>query len=152
MDLVHAALWGLLGSGALEGLQFIADSRRVGDWPWRAKGWPGPGLYLCTALIRVAVGAIVAGALGASHQIDTAIAALFAGIGAPLLVQKAAAEGASIAAKDQNVVTKKQHMPADLDVAQLSGSMEQWTPNRYLPATQEASTPRLTQTEGTDAS
>jgi hypothetical protein len=89
MPVLIAVLWGLLGGAAVEGLQFIADGRRVGGWPWRSKKSPSKGFYLAAMIVRLSVGGIVAGALGASAQINTAVAALLAGIAAPLLVERA---------------------------------------------------------------
>jgi hypothetical protein len=89
MPVLIAVLWGLLGGAAVEGLQFVADGRRARGWPWRSKKSPSKGFYLAAMIIRVGVGGIVAGALGASAQIDTAVAALLAGVSAPVLVERA---------------------------------------------------------------
>ncbi|WP_436532066.1 hypothetical protein [Actinoplanes sp. HUAS TT8] len=101
MHLVDAALWGLLGGLAVEGLQFIADGRKVGAWPWSAQDGPARSFYLAAIVVRFSVGGILAGALGASGQIDTPIAALIAGISAPLTIERVAAQGVTLATANQ---------------------------------------------------
>jgi hypothetical protein len=87
---LEAALWGLLGGACVELLEFAGALRRTGRWPWRVKGEPGPAALFVSVVIRVGVGAAVTAALGASDQINTALAAFAAGVGAPLLIEQMA--------------------------------------------------------------
>jgi hypothetical protein len=49
------ALWGLFGGFAVDGLEFVGAIRRVGGWPWRLPGEPGPLPFTVSVLIRLVV-------------------------------------------------------------------------------------------------
>jgi hypothetical protein len=85
-----AALWGALGGFAVECLQFYTAIRRTGRWPWTRKGEPGPLPLVVSVVIRLALGAILAGAADASGQVSGPFGALAIGIAAPLLVEQIA--------------------------------------------------------------
>ncbi len=87
---VEVALWGLFGGFAVEGLDLYTAVRRHGRWPWQS-GKPreaGPWAYLIAELVRLAIGAGLALAAGASDQITTPFAALAVGVAAPLVVER----------------------------------------------------------------
>lgn len=87
---VEAALWGLSGGFAVEGLDLYGAVRRRGCWPWRARGprEVGPVGYFVAELIRLVIGSILASALAESSQINTAFGALAVGVAAPLIVER----------------------------------------------------------------
>jgi hypothetical protein len=84
------ALWGLFGGFAVEGLDLYTAVRRHGRWPWRdrKRREAGPWAYLCAELIRLAIGAGLATAAAASHQVDTPMAALAVGVAAPIIIER----------------------------------------------------------------
>lgn len=87
------ALWGLFGGFAVEGLDLYTAVRRHNRWPWRTgtrRREAGPWAYLCAELIRLAIGAGLAGAAAASDQVTTPIAALAVGVAAPLVIERLA--------------------------------------------------------------
>jgi hypothetical protein len=86
---VQAALWGLFGGFAVEGLDLITALRRRG-WPWRVEGPPeaGPVGYAVAELIRLIIGGGVAWAVAASGQITGPAGALAVGAAAPLIVER----------------------------------------------------------------
>jgi len=88
----EAATWGALGALGVEALEFAAATRRNRTWPWLDPAGPDLLPLAATVIIRVAVGAIVAGALGAAVQVSGAFGALTAGIAAPLLIQQTAGQ------------------------------------------------------------
>lgn len=81
-------MWGLAGAFVVEGLELVAAIRRTGGWPWRLHGEVGLGPYLAAVTIRLAVGAVLAAALGTSGQLSGPAGAAITGITAPLLVEK----------------------------------------------------------------
>ncbi|WP_462188490.1 MULTISPECIES: hypothetical protein [unclassified Frankia] len=89
---VEVALWGLFGGFAVEGLDLYTTVRRRGRWPWQTgkSQEAGPWAYLVAELVRLAIGAGLAAAAGASGQVDTAFAALAVGVAAPLVVERLA--------------------------------------------------------------
>lgn len=86
----HAALWGLFGSFAVEGLDLWAAVRRRGVWPWRVRGPQEVGAlgYLVAELVRLVIGGGLASAAMVSGQITTPVGALAVGIAAPLIVER----------------------------------------------------------------
>lgn len=87
---VEAALWGLGGGFAVEGLDFYGAVRRHGCWPWRVRGPREVGAvgYFVAELIRLVTGSVLASALAESSQVTTAFGALAVGVAAPLLVER----------------------------------------------------------------
>jgi hypothetical protein len=83
-----AALWGILGAFAVEGMEFVRAIRRVGGWPWRWPGEPGPAPFVVSVMIRMGVGAILAAAAGTTNQVSGPFGALAIGVGAPLLIEQ----------------------------------------------------------------
>jgi hypothetical protein len=79
------AIWGGLGGVVVLGLEFWSDIRRSGGKLPAKYRRPA---YWAGESVRIAVGAIVAGALGGSGQVTVPIGALTAGIAAPLLVAR----------------------------------------------------------------
>jgi hypothetical protein len=92
MTWVHAVLWGLFGSFAVEGLDFWAAIRRQGVWPWQAQAHGlrtiGALGYLVAELVRLVIGGGLAGASMLSGQITTQVGAIAVGIAAPLIVER----------------------------------------------------------------
>lgn len=89
MTWAACALWGLFGGFAVEGLELSASIRRTGRFPWKQRGGPGLAPFLVSVLIRLAVGAGLAVAVGAAGQINP-LGALAAGVAAPLIIEKLA--------------------------------------------------------------
>jgi hypothetical protein len=89
---VHAALWGLFGSFAVEGLDFYTAVVRQQRWPWHTQvdGPHKTGVlgYCVAELIRLVIGGGLAGGAMLSGQIGTPFAAIALGIAAPLVVQR----------------------------------------------------------------
>jgi hypothetical protein len=81
---VYAA-WGLAGGLAIEGAEFI-QAKPSNDMPWASFGWV---IYIVRIVIRMALGACVAAALGSSGEITNSSMALISGAGAPLFLEKA---------------------------------------------------------------
>jgi hypothetical protein len=90
MTWIEAALWGLSGGFAVEGLDLYGAVRRHGCWPWRARGPREVGAvgYFVAELIRLVIGSVLASALAESSQITTAFGALAVGVAAPLIVER----------------------------------------------------------------
>ena len=89
MTPLQLALWGLAGGFAVEGLELVAAIRRTRGWPWRVDGEVGLGPYLLSVVLRLAISAVLAMALGANGQVSGPAGALMIGITAPLIVEKA---------------------------------------------------------------
>jgi hypothetical protein len=83
-----AALWGLAGAAVVEGLALYQAIHRVKDFPWRKEGEARFPAYLTSVIIRVAVGAGMAAAFGASTQIAGPLGALIVGVTAPKIVEQ----------------------------------------------------------------
>jgi hypothetical protein len=81
-------IWGATGGLAVELVEFYGAIRRVGNWPWNLPGEPRRSVLLVAVVIRIILGAILAGALGASEEVSGAMGALAAGVAAPLLVEQ----------------------------------------------------------------
>lgn len=90
MTWIEAALWGLSGGFAVEGLDLYAAVRRHGCWPWRVRGPREVGAvgYVVAELIRLVIGSVLASALAESSQVTTAFGALAVGVAAPLIVER----------------------------------------------------------------
>lgn len=90
MTWIEAALWGLFGGFAVEGLDLYGAVRRRGCWPWRARGprEVGAAGYLVAELIRLIIGSGLALASAESSQITTPMGAFAVGIAAPLIVER----------------------------------------------------------------
>jgi hypothetical protein len=90
MKWFEAALWGLFGSFAVEGLDLYAAVRRRGCWPWRVRGPREVGVagYLVAEVFRLVIGSGLAWALAESRQVTTAVGALAVGVAAPLIVER----------------------------------------------------------------
>jgi len=84
----QAALWGVIGGGVVEALEHAAAIRRVGGWPWTKPGEPGLWPSLCAVILRLAAGAGLAAASGATGQVAGALGAFSLGVTAPLVVEK----------------------------------------------------------------
>jgi hypothetical protein len=89
---ITAALWGLFGGFAVEGLELHTAVRRYGRWPWEIKG-PGKGArepgcpaYVVAEAFRLAIGAVLAWAAFANHQITGAFGAIAVGAAAPYII------------------------------------------------------------------
>jgi hypothetical protein len=101
------ALWGLSGGFAIEALEFRRAIRRTRTWPWRSPEEPTFGPWLCAVIVRLLVGAIVAGAARASDQLSGPFAAIAVGVAAPVVLEQLARQ-ARLAPP----------APSDLDTAQ----------------------------------
>ncbi|WP_144022994.1 hypothetical protein [Asanoa hainanensis] len=86
--MLEIVLWGLAGSFVVEALNFVGSIRKHQSWPWRAPGELNLWLYSVCSLLRLLVGAIVAGALGADGQVSGTAGAFLIGVSAPLIVQR----------------------------------------------------------------
>jgi hypothetical protein len=85
---IQAAMWGVLGGVVVEALEHAAAIRRVGGWPWTKPGEPGLWPSLFAVILRLAAGAGLAAASGASGQVAGAFGAFCLGVTAPLVVEK----------------------------------------------------------------
>jgi hypothetical protein len=91
---VEAALWGLFGGFAVEGLELYAALRRDGRWPWKrgvqrktgAIPEAGPMGYAIAELIRLLIGAGLASAAVTAGQITGPLGALGVGVAAPTII------------------------------------------------------------------
>jgi hypothetical protein len=81
-------LWGLFGGFAVDGLEFVGAIRRVGGWPWRLPGEPGPLPFTVSVLIRLVIGAGLAAAAGSTGQVGGPFGAVAVGVAAPLLIEQ----------------------------------------------------------------
>jgi hypothetical protein len=90
MNGVYAALWGLFGGFAVEGLDLYTAVRRFGRWPWRVREprEAGPVAYAVAELVRLAIGGGLAAATAVSGQITSPAGALAVGVAAPLIVER----------------------------------------------------------------
>jgi len=90
MSWLDAALWGVFGSFAVEGLDLYTAVRRYGCWPWRVRGPREVGAlgYVVAELIRLIIGGGLAWAAAASGQLTSAVGALAVGVAAPLIVER----------------------------------------------------------------
>jgi hypothetical protein len=84
------ALWGFFGGFAVDGLEFAGAIRRVGDWPWRQPGEPGPLPLAASVVIRIVVAAGLAAAAGSTGQVSGPFGAVAVGVAAPLLIEQLA--------------------------------------------------------------
>lgn len=115
---VEYALWGLFGGFAVEGLEFAAAIRKTGQWPWRLEDEPTFAMFMCSVVIRLAVGAGLAAAAGIAHQVNGPFGALAVGVAAPLVVEQLA---------DAALVTPQGRSPAAESEGEGQGA------NRQLP-------------------
>jgi len=90
-----AALWGLAGAAAVEGLALYRAIQRVKDFPWRTEGEVPLPAYLASVAIRAGLGAGLAAAFGASQQVAGPLGALAVGIAAPKIVEQLLRQGLS---------------------------------------------------------
>ncbi|MGH3511184.1 MAG: hypothetical protein ACRDYB_04365 [Acidimicrobiales bacterium] len=90
MTWIEAAVWGLFGGFAVEGLDLYGAVRRRGCWPWRAHGPREVGAtgYFVAELVRLLIGSGLASAFAESRQVTTAFGALAVGVAAPLIVER----------------------------------------------------------------
>jgi hypothetical protein len=86
---MYAAVWGLFGGFAVEGLDLYTALRRRCCWPWRASGpEAGPVAYAVAETIRLIIGGGLAWAAADSGQITSPIGALAVGVAAPVIVER----------------------------------------------------------------
>lgn len=91
MDSVTAALWGLFGGFAIEGLDFYGSVRKKRRLPWRTPDTPddvGPGAYVVATAIRLLIGAGLASASVATAQVSGAWGAVGIGAAAPAVLER----------------------------------------------------------------
>jgi hypothetical protein len=84
------AMWGFFGGFAVDGLDFAGAIRRVGGWPWRQPGNPGPLEFGVSVLIRVGVAGGLTAAAASTDQVSGPFGAVAVGVSAPLLIQQLA--------------------------------------------------------------
>ncbi|MGC9544237.1 hypothetical protein [Streptomyces sp. UG1] len=88
---MHAALWGLLGSGVAEALTLSASMRPTGPrrrwrWPWSNRA--DRPVMLVAIILRLFAGAGLTAALGASGQLSNATMAFVTGLATPFIVAR----------------------------------------------------------------
>ena len=92
MTWIAAALWGLFGGFAVEGLELYTAVRRYRIWPWQVKGIanrprePGWPAYVVAEVLRLAIGSGLAWAALANHQITGPFGAIAVGAAAPYII------------------------------------------------------------------
>ena len=82
---LELALWGLLGGGIVDGLEFWREVRTNGG---RCPEEFRTMAYLVAEAIRLGVGAVLAVAFGLHGQVTAPLGALAIGVAAPLIVEK----------------------------------------------------------------
>lgn len=80
--------WGAFGGALVEGLDFGAAIRRIGDWPWNAVKKLRATPYLTAIAVRLIMGGGLALAAGMSGLVSSPLAAVTLGIATPLMVSK----------------------------------------------------------------
>jgi hypothetical protein len=124
MTWIEAALWGLFGGFAVEGLDLYGAVRRRGCWPWQVRGprEVGAAGYFVAELFRLVIGGGLAWALSESSQITTPIGALAVGIAAPLIVERLTrAIPLTDSLQDTAAVTADAWQPATASGSELNG-------------------------------
>ncbi|MGW2873127.1 hypothetical protein DR950_01755 [Kitasatospora xanthocidica] len=86
----QAGLWGLLGSGLIEGWDLYAAIHAARGFPWKRRDRLKLLPYLVAVAIRLGVGAALAAVYAASGQIAGAIGAVTVGIAAPKILEQLA--------------------------------------------------------------
>jgi hypothetical protein len=90
MGVWMAAVLGLTGGLCVEALELYAHIRRTPAWNWHRPIDQGMPAFTVAVLLRVAVGALVAAALTAGHQVSGPLAALALGAAASVAVARLA--------------------------------------------------------------
>lgn len=104
MSVWEAALWGLFGSFAVEGLDLYTCIRRRGIWPWNTltpsvgssqpppaeTGKISPWAYAVAESVRMAIGTGMAAVADVSGQLAGPASAMAIGIAAPIIIEKLA--------------------------------------------------------------
>jgi hypothetical protein len=131
---IQAALWGLFGSFAVEGLDLYSAVRRHGCWPWRVHGprEVGAAGYVVAELFRLVIGSGLAWAAAESGQITTSVGALAVGVAAPLILERLArsiplslmtdsGHGTASGGEESVFSPIAQQQPSDLRTAEVNG-------------------------------
>lgn len=94
-----AALWGLLGGGLVETLDLYTEIRTRGALPWhkpsskrRDRTRPAPRIYVLGTFLRLLMAGGVAAAAGASAMVSAPWIGIGAGVAAPLILERLAAQ------------------------------------------------------------
>ncbi len=114
MTWTQAALWGLFGGFAVEGLDLYGAVRRRGCWPWQVPGprEVGAAGYFVAELVRLVIGSGLACGLAKSGQITTAVGAIAVGVAAPWIVERLArAIPLTDSVQDTAAVTAEKRLP-----------------------------------------
>jgi hypothetical protein len=82
------ALWGAFGGVAVEAVELLGATRRVGDLPWRVPGEVTARVMVLCTIVRLGLGAGLAVALGQAAQISGGVGAVAAGVAAPLILEQ----------------------------------------------------------------
>ena len=85
-----AAVWGLIGAGAIEAWDLYGAIHRVKGFPWKSPGEVALVPYLVSVVLRVLLGVAMATAFVASGQADGPVGAVAIGIAAPKLLEQLA--------------------------------------------------------------
>jgi hypothetical protein len=88
VNVIDAALWGLLGGLAVDCTQLLAVMGRLGKLPWKVKNEPSLAFYVVAGVTRLIIGACVAAA--AASQVNGAFGAFMFGAAAPLVMERIA--------------------------------------------------------------
>jgi hypothetical protein len=90
MSLYAAALWGLIGAGAMEAWELYGAIHRLRGFPWNKPGEVAMAPFLVAVALRLLLGIGLATAFVASGQADGPVGALAVGIAAPKLLEQLA--------------------------------------------------------------
>lgn len=133
---VSAAVWGLFGGFAVEGLELYAALRHKGRWPWKCPAQSGTGEipeagvkgYAIAEAIRLVIGAGLAWAAASTEQIAGPLGALGVGVAAPTIIGQLA---------KAIPLTVRQELQDDFDSpAPFTASHSERREGRGLPATE----------------
>jgi hypothetical protein len=100
MSLWVAAVWGLVGAGAIEAWDLYGAIHRVKGFPWTVKGEVALTPYLVSVVLRVLLGVGMATAFVASGQADGPVGVVAIGIAAPKLLEQLARQAVTQATVD----------------------------------------------------
>lgn len=90
MSLYAAALWGLIGAGAIEAWELYGAIHRLRGFPWDKPGEVAMAPFLVAVILRLLLGIGLATAFVASGQADGPVGAVAVGIAAPKLLEQLA--------------------------------------------------------------
>jgi hypothetical protein len=113
-----AAGWGVGGGLIVEFLELYRAVRRAGGLPWQVDPdhEPHPPALALAALIRMAIGGVIAAAMASGGEIGGGLGALAAGVAAPLIIDQLGQTGGSTKTGTQAAPPADPHTPTNTPV------------------------------------